>query len=375
MQVCTRCIMDESDPEISFDAEGVCNHCHEFDAAKSYTWYPEAEHNGQLEAIIEVIKARGKDQEYDCILGLSGGIDSSYLALRAKEWGLRPLVVHVDAGWNSELSVANIEKIVTHCGYDLHTHVIDWEDMRNLQLAYLKAGLANQDVPQDHAFFAGLYQFAVKHKIKTVLSGGNFATESVFAKSWHGSAMDAINLKAVHRRHGSGRLKRYPLVSWYDYYLMMPFLHGMRVVRPLNYLDYNKDRAIEELQAVGYRPYPRKHGESVFTKWFQDHYLPTKFGYDKRKLHYSSLVLAGQMTRDQALTEMAKPLYDARELENDMNYFCKKLRISRDQLDGYLAAPNGHYTDYPNWDSRLAFLNRLRRFAEQLRGRRIKGYS
>ena len=183
--------------------------------------------------------------------------------MRAKDWGLRPLVVHIDAGWNSELSVANIEKIVTHCGYDLHTHVIDWEEMRDLQLAYLKAGLANQDVPQDHAFL-GLYQFAVKNKIKTVLSGGNFATESVFAKSWHGSAMDAINLKAVYRRYGSGRLKRYPLVSWIAYYLMMPFLHGMRVVRPLNYLDYNKDRAIKELQAVGYRPYPRKHGRICF---------------------------------------------------------------------------------------------------------------
>jgi len=247
-QICTRCIMDTTDPEIRFDDKGICNHCLEFDEVISKRWFPNKEGKKKLDAILDKIKIEGKGREYDCIIGLSGGLDSSYLALVMKDYGLRPLVVHVDAGWNSELAVYNIEKIVKHCSYDLYTHVMDWEDIRDLQVAYLKAGLANQDVVQDHAFFASLYHFAVKNNIKYVISGGNIATESVFAKAWHHAAMDAINLKAVHKKFGAHKLKQYKTIGFLAYYFYYPFIKGMTVVRPLNFMPYNKATALEMLK-------------------------------------------------------------------------------------------------------------------------------
>jgi N-acetyl sugar amidotransferase len=285
-QVCTRCVMDTTDPEIIFDDSGICNHCHHFDEVTSKSWFPNEEGARLLKLIIGRIKATGNGRPYDCILGLSGGVDSSYLALKSYEWGLKPLVVHVDAGWNRELAVANIEKIVKHCNFDLHTHVVDWQEMRDLQLSYLRAAIANQDVPQDHVFFASMYHFATKHGIKYILSGGNSATEGIFPIAWHGSAMDAINLKAIHHRYGQNRLKTYNTISFFKYYLWYPFAKKMRTVRPLNYLPYNKADAIRELEkTVDWRSYGRKHGESIFTKFFQNYYLPTKFGYDKRRPH------------------------------------------------------------------------------------------
>ena len=326
--------MDTSDPEISFNDSRVCNHCIKFDLVASQQWFPNEEGRCRWAGVADEIKVAGAGREYDCILGLSGGVDSSYLALKARDWGLRPLVVHVDAGWNSELAVANIERIVKHCSYDLHTHVVDWEDMRDLHLAYLRAGVANQDVPQDHIFFASLYHFATKNGIRYILSGGNLATEGIFPDAWHGSAMDAINLRAIHKRFGERPLKQYKTISFFDYYLWYPFVKKMRTVRPLNYMPYVKAEALVELQqTVGYKPYPRKHGESLFTKLFQNYYLPTKFGYDKRRPHLSSLIVSGQLTRLDALAKLEEPLYDAQELEIDIAYFCKKLRISRAQFD------------------------------------------
>ncbi|MCB5363230.1 N-acetyl sugar amidotransferase [Pusillimonas sp. CC-YST705] len=375
-QVCSRCVMDTSDPDITFDEHGVCNHCIKFDAVTRPNWFPNAEGAERLAKMVEQIKAAGKGQEYDCILGLSGGVDSSYLALKAREWGLRPLVVHVDAGWNSELAVANIEAIIKYCNYDLHTHVVDWEEMRDLHLAYLRAGISNQDVPQDHIFFASLYHFATSNGIQYIFSGGNIATEGIFPDAWHGSAMDAINLKAIHRKYGERPLKHYKTISFFDYYFWYPFVKKMRTVRPLNYMPYDKEQALQELQqTIGYKPYARKHGESLFTKLFQNYYLPTKFGYDKRKPHLSSLIASGQMTREQALEKLAEPLYDADELETDIAYFCKKLRISRQQFDELMQAPIHHYTDFPNWDARHRLLKKAQALVTEVTGRRIKVYS
>ena len=222
--VCKNCVMDTSDPEISFDEEGVCNHCHKFNNEISKRWYPSEEGEKKLNTIIHEIKQVGKGKEYDCIIGLSGGVDSSYLALKASAWGLRPLVVHVDGGWNSELAVANIEKILKHCNFDLHTHVVDWSEMRDLQLSYLKSGISNQDVPQDHIFFSTLNHFATANNIKYFLSGGNLATESILPRSWHGPAMDAINLKAIHRKFGKKKLKKYKTISFFEYYIWYPVL-------------------------------------------------------------------------------------------------------------------------------------------------------
>ncbi|RRV17556.1 N-acetyl sugar amidotransferase [Pseudomonas saudiphocaensis] len=365
--------MDTSDTEITFDEQGVCNHCRQFDEVTQKKWFPNEEGSRLWGEFLKEIKAAGQGQEYDCIIGLSGGVDSSYLAIKAHEWGLRPLVMHVDAGWNSELAVANIEAIVKHCGYDLHTHVVDWEDMRDLHLAYLRAGVSNQDVAQDHAFFAGLYHFATKNGIRYVLSGGNLATESIFPASWHGSAMDAINLKAIHKKYGERKLNSYQTISFFEYYVWYPFVKKMRVLRPLNYMPYHKEQALKELEAtVGYKPYPRKHGESVFTKWFQNNYLPVKFGMDKRRPHLSSLIVSGQMTRDEALHKLEEPLYEASELENDIRYLCKKLRISRDEFDGFMNVKIQDYSEFPNWDGYYKRVRSAKRLLAKIIGRDIK---
>lgn len=375
-QCCTRCVMDTTDPEITFDAQGVCNHCRQFDERARREWFPNEEGRRRWGAVVQQIKASGKGQEYDCILGLSGGVDSSYLALKVHEWGLRPLVMHVDAGWNSELAVANIEAIVKHCGYDLHTHVVDWEDMRDLQLAYLRAAVANQDVPQDHIFFASLYHFAARNQVRYILSGGNLATEGIFPSAWHGSAMDAINLKAIHRQYSERKLANYKTIGFFDCYLWYPFIKKMRTVRPLNYMPYDKATALKELEeTVGYKPYPRKHGESVFTKLFQNYYLPQKFGIDKRLPHLSSLIVSGQMTRDEALEKLKEPLYELAELEIDIAYLCKKLRISRQEFDGLMKAPIHHYTDFPNWAGRYRRLKRVQGMVAKVLGRDIRVYS
>jgi aminotransferase len=375
-RICTRCVMDTSDPAITFDAAGVCNHCIEFDTVTRRHWFPDETGARLWNEISERIRTEGRGKDYDCILGLSGGVDSSYLALKVHEWGLRPLVVHVDAGWNSELAVANIEKIVKHCNFDLHTHVVDWEEMRDLHLAYLRAGVANQDVPQDHVYFASLYHFATSNRIRIILSGGNLATEGIFPKAWHGSAMDAINLKAIHRHYGERRLATYNTISFFEYYLWYPFVKKMRTVRPLNYMPFNKTSAIGELErACAWRAYGRKHGESLFTKLFQNHYLPAKFGYDKRRPHFASLIVSGQMTREQALVELEQPLYDAQELEIDLQFFCKKLRISRAQFDAFMSAPSRHYLEFANWEGRYRLLKQTQALVERMLGKRLNVYS
>ena len=375
-QQCTRCIMDTSDPSITFDPQGVCNHCRHFDEVTRREWFPNEEGARKWAAMADQIRLAGKGQEYDCILGLSGGIDSSYLALKVKDWGLRPLVVHVDAGWNSELAVANIEAVVKHCNFDLHTHVVDWEEMRDLHLAYLRAGISNQDVPQDHVFFSALYHFATSNRIRYILSGGNLATEGIFPGAWHGAAMDAINLKAIHRTFGERPLKTYSTISFFEYYFWYPLVKKMRTVRPLNFIPYDKDLAIEEMEkTMGWRSYGRKHGESLFTKLFQNHYLPKKFGYDKRLPHLSSLIVSGQMTRDAALVKLQEPLYAPDELEIDISYFCKKLRISRAQFDEFLKPPGRDYSEFPNWDSRHRLVKVLKKKLERLLGKKINVYS
>jgi N-acetyl sugar amidotransferase len=376
-QVCTRCVMDTSDPYITFNSDGVCSHCRKFHEETRKGWFPNEEGRVLLNQMIDQIRARGSGKAYDCILGLSGGIDSSYMALKIKDWGLRPLVVHVDAGWNSELAVSNIEKIVKYCNFDLHTHVVDWEDMRDLQLAYLRAGIPNQDVPQDHIFFSSLYHFAMDNDIRYILSGGNIATEGVMADSWlEGSAMDSISLKAISRRFGEGSLRSYKTISFFEYYVYYPLVKKMRTFRPLNFISYHKKMAADELRAtIDWRDYGRKHGESLFTKVFQNDYLVRKFGYDKRKPHLSSLIASGQMTRSEALAELGQPVYDSDEREIDLDFFCKKLRITRGEYEEFINGPKGSYHAYPNWEGRYRLLKRIQSVVERIRGKRINVYS
>ena len=375
-QMCKRCVMDTTDPEITFDENGICNHCREFDAVTSKRWFPNEEGAKKLKALYETIKKENKGKEYDCVLGLSGGVDSSYLALKLYEAGIRPLVVHVDGGWNSELAVKNIENIVNYCGWHLHTVVIDWEEMKDLQLAYLKSAVANQDVPQDHAFFASLYHFATKNNIKYIISGGNLATESIFPKAWHWSAMDAENLKAIHKRYGTKKLKNYKTIGFYELYFYYPFVKKMKTVRPLNFMPYIKSEALTELkEKVGYKEYARKHGESIFTKFFQNYWLPMKFGYDKRKPHLSSLIVAGQMRREEALKELEKPLYDKKELQEDKEYIAKKLGVNNEEFESIMKMPTHSYRDFPNMEKKYSQMKQLQRFVSNLLGKDLSNYS
>jgi aminotransferase len=376
LRVCTRCIMDTTDPEITFDDNGECNHCREFDEVTSKYWFPNKEGGQKLEKIFEKIKSEGQHKEYDCIIGLSGGIDSSYLALAIKDYGLRPLIVHVDCGWNTELAVHNIEQVIKYCGYDLYTHVMDWEEVRDLQVAYLNAGVANQDVVQDHAFFASLYHFAVKNDINYIISGGNIATESVVAKSWHHGAMDATNLKSIHKKYGNIKLKQYKTIGFLTYFLYYPFVKNMSVIRPLNFMPYHKEEALEVLKKkVGYKEYGRKHGESRFTKFFQNYYLPKKFNMDKRKPHLSSQILSGELIRDNALQEIKKPLYDPLELSEDFAYISKKLGLSVNELNAMIDSPGRSYSEFSNWDNYYKFMQFVKSILQKILKRDLKTYS
>jgi len=375
-QICTCCVMDITDPEIIFDEKGLCNHCRHFHEVTSKHWFPNDEGKKKLDTLFSKIKQKGKGKEYNCIIGLSGGIDSSYLALMLKDCGLRPLVVHVDAGWNSELAVYNIEQIVKYCGYDLHTHVMDWQEIKDLQLAYLKSGVANQDTVQDHAFFASLYHFAAQHNIRYVISGGNISTESVFPKAWHHSAMDAINLKSIHRLFGKRKLSHYKTISFFEYFFYYPFIMGVEVFHPLNFMTYNRGEALKFLkEKINYKEYGRKHGESRFTKFFQNYFLPKKFNIDKRRPHLSSQILSGSLTREEALSELQKPLYDEIELSEDKAYIAKKLGISVDELNAFTYEKGIHYSEYANWDTYYKLMTKVKKLVEKVVGRNVKTYS
>jgi N-acetyl sugar amidotransferase len=356
-QECNRCLMDTSDPWITFDDEGVCNHCRKYDMYMAQAGTAE-QRKAKLDDIVAHLKRQGKGKPYDCIMGLSGGVDSSYLAwLAVKKLDLRPLVVHVDAGWNSELAVNNIQSIVQRLGLDLHTLVVDWEEVRDLQRAYFRAGIANLDVPQDHSFFAALLKEARKYGIRDILNGGNMQTESILPEAWGYDASDSTSIKGIHKRFGSVRLKRYPMTSNLERLIINPYVRRMRSHRPLEYIDYNKDEAKELLRSeLGWRDYGGKHYESVFTKFFQAHYLPTKFGYDKRLAHLSSLIVSGQITKQQARAEMQSPLYDPIELEEDRIYWVKKLGLTMDEYSKVMAERPSTYRDFPNSEN-----GRLRR--------------
>lgn len=375
-EICSQCVMDISDSEITFNENGVCCHCQEFENVTSKHWFPNEVGRKKLESILSKIRSDGINKEYDCIVGLSGGVDSSYLALVLKEYKLRPLVLHVDAGWNSQLAVNNIEQIVSKLNYDLHTHVIDWEEIKDLQVAYLRASVANQDVVQDHAIFASLYHYAVKNDINYVISGGNIATESILPRSWQHAALDSINLLDIHRRFGKKEIHSYPIISFFEYYFYYPIVRKMRVVRPLNYMVYDKKIALQTLKDdFEFQEYGLKHCESIFTKFFQNYYLPTKFKIDKRRAHLSSQILAGQITRDQALHELTIPLYNPSELNDDLSYIAKKLHLTNLELQTLISAPPANYNVYANWDSRYKLLKSFQSMLERLLKRNLRNYA
>jgi len=355
--------MDTSDPEITFDQNGICNHCTRFETQIKPLWFPNQEGKQKLDAIIKQIKKDGKGNDYDCIIGLSGGVDSSYLAyiLRTEYPELRILSVHVDGGWNSELAVHNIENIVKNLNIDLYTEVIDWEEMKDLQLSYFKSQLANQDVPQDHAFFTTLYRIAIKHKIKYFLSGGNFATESILPSSWGYNASDGVQLRAVHKEFGKIKLKKYKTFSSFKKLVYYPYIKKIKTIQPLNFLPYHKDEAKAVItKKINWRDYGGKHHESRFTKFFQAHWLPIKFGYDKRRAHLSSLIVTKQTTRENALLEIQKPLYDKNELKEDKEFLAKKMDLSIDEFNNIMSEPNKSFMDYKSDYKLYMFMKKVK---------------
>ncbi len=367
-QQCVRCVMDTTDPEIHFNKDGVCSHCQEFDRYANTIWSPDQKGAALLESMAAKIRAYGKNKEYDCIVGMSGGVDSSYLLyLAVRVMKLRPLAVHVDAGWNSELAVRNIENLCKGLNVELFTHVVDWEEMRDLQLAYLKSGVPNQDVPQDHIFFSRLYEFAIKNDIKYVLSGANHATESVLPKAWGYNAADCRQIKAIHKLFGTRPLEQFLMTGLFKTYLYYPYVKRMKLVRPLDLINYNKAEGIEFLaNEFDWVYYGGKHFESRWTRFFQSYYLPKKFGYDKRLAHLSSLILSGQTTREDALKELAKLPYNESTLANDLEYIAKKLWISVEELEAFVAAPNRRHEDYPSNMAFEEFLRFVKRSLQKL---------
>jgi len=347
-QICTQCVMDTTDSAITFDTRGVCDHCITFRTKVQPNWHTDERGERELRALVQAIKASGQGKDFDCIIGMSGGIDSSYLTYIATEFGLRPLVFHVDAGWNSQEAVNNIEKLVDALGLDLYTEVIDWEEMRDLQLAFFKSGVPHIDTPQDHAFFATMYKFAEQHDIKTILTGANLSTECIRNPiEWMYYQSDSIQLKDIHRRFGTKPLHNFPTTSILRHKIWLPYVKGIRVVRPLNLVPYDKAGAVKLLtEKFGWQPYPQKHFESRFTRFYEGFWLPKKFGFDTRKVQFSSLIVTGQMTRAEALEKLKTPALDDATVRQEFEYVANKLGITTAELQGYLEAPNKTYRDY-----------------------------
>lgn len=341
--------MDTSDSGITFDEHGVCDYCNNYKNNIVPNWHPDARGRAELDQIVMKIKQHGKNKQYDCIIGMSGGVDSSYVVYLAKEkLGLRPLVFHVDAGWNSQQATNNIERMVDGLGLDLHTEVINWEEMKDLQLAFFKAQVPHLDTPQDHAFFGSMYNFASKNDVKYILTGANYSTECVREPlEWHYHATDLRQLRDIHGKFGQRPLKTFPLTDVFKYKIYYRFVKGMQVVKPLNYVPYIKEQAMQELvDRFGWQRYAHKHYESRFTRFYEGYWLPKKFGFDKRRAHFSSLIVTGQMSREEALAKIAQPAYDEATAAQDFEYIANKLDLTVDELRGLMNGPNKSYRDY-----------------------------
>ncbi len=375
-QVCTFCVMDSNSPSVRFNTAGQCNCCTDALRRLPHEWWPADEGRRRLRGMVERLKAEGRGKPYDVMIGLSGGIDSAYLAhVAVRQLGLRALAVHVDGGWNSEPAVRNIESIVRALDLDLHTQVIEWREMRDVQLAFLKASVFNQDIPQDHAFFATLFRTAHRFKLKTFLSGVNFSSENIIPPS-QGSptAIDGTHVRGIHRRFGSTALKSYPVMGLTEFLWTTRFSGALSIEKPLNFLPYDKDAAKAELTATyGWRDYGGKHHESRFTRFYEQIFLPRKFGIDKRRLHLSSLIVSGQLTRAAALEQLASPVVDERSARHDIRFVAKKLGIDADTLLSLIDTPPVPHAAYPNQMALHSGLTRIRGLVRSARTRAAGG--
>jgi N-acetyl sugar amidotransferase len=346
-QQCTRCLMDTTDPDVTFDLAGVCNHCLNYDKNIKIRTIDSLQNEGII-SLVTKIKKSGNGKEYDCIIGVSGGADSTYVACKCKELGLKPLAVHFDNGWDSELAIKNIEKVLKNLNIDLYTYVVDWEEFRDLQLSFLKASTPDSEIPTDHAIYAILMHLARQNKIKYIISGMNYRTESIMPLKWSYGHSDWRYIKNIQRKFGSRKLKSFPHYSLF-YLFYITFIKNIRFISLLNYIDYNKENVVRILEKdLGWTNYGGKHHESIYTRFFQSYILPVKFNIDKRKAHLSNLINSGQITKSEAITELEKNEYAEKYLEEDKIYVVKKLGITKADFDEIMNLPLKTFCDYRN---------------------------
>ena len=366
-QICNSCVMDTSHhPEISFNVFGVCSFCQSFEQYQE-SYLNKIDKPSEFNKAIQLMKEEGIGKPYDCLLGLSGGVDSSYLAIKLKELGLRVLLVQLDNGWNTELSTYNIQLIAEKCNFDLITYIVDWEEFRDIQKSFLLASVRNLEAPSDHAIFATIYNTAIKYKIKYLISGVNYQTEFTSSSSYGHAYSDLKQIKGIHNLYGSKKIKTFPVLNYWKRLYYDLFTSKIQYVTLLNYMDYNKEDAIQELiKNIGWKPYEGKHFESTITIFHQAYYLPTKFKLDKRRLHLSDLIRTGFITRDMALIEMGKPILEQEKLNELIHYVAKKFELSEKELIQIVGKPEVHYSFYPNFDFQVKvtknFLTFLARF-------------
>ncbi len=348
-RICKRCILDTTDPDIQFDDSGVCSHCHNFEAFVQSGPYRSKREPGALDRLLEQIRKEGKGKAHDCIIGVSGGVDSTYAAYITRKLGLRPLAVHLDNGWDSELAVSNIEKVLKRLGIDLYTYVLDWDTFRELQLAFLKASTPDSEIPTDHAIVATLYEAAARENIEFILGGTNTATEAGGVAAWSQGHGDWRYIKSTHKKFSKAPLKSFPHYGPLKlaYHAVVK---GIKWIQILDYIDYNKKQALDILQnELGWKHYGGKHYESIYTRFFQGYILPRKFGFDKRKDHLSSLIWSGQISREEALNEIMKNDYPLELQEQDKEFVIKKLKITEREFEQIMSQPVKSFWDYPSY--------------------------
>lgn len=347
-RICTRCLMDTTDPEIQFDEMGVCNHCHDYDRLISQRVLTGQAGLSYLETLVEQIKRDGVGKPYDCLMGVSGGVDSTYVAyVVKKKFGLRPLAIHMDNGWDSELAVKNIEETLKRLEIDLYTNVLNWEEFKDLQLAFLKASTPDSEIPSDHAIWAVIGDMAEKLKVRYILTGFNVRTETHLPRTWSQGHFDWKYIQSVHKQFGRNKLKTFPHQGFVTYYRRLLSLSRVDI---LNYLDYNKQEAMQLLEnELGWRYYGGKHHESIYTRFYQGYILPAKFGYDKRRSHLSSQICSGELDRDAAIVELQRPAYAPSLQEDDREYVVKKLGLNDAEFDAIMKLPLKKFWDYPSY--------------------------
>lgn len=345
-KICARCIIDSSDPKIELDESGICNHCRDYEENVKKKVLKGEEGQKKFNEIISKIKEEGKNKKYDCVIGVSGGVDSTYVMYLAKKNGLRPLAVHLDNGWDNKIAVKNVSKSIKKLEIDLYTYVIDWEEFKDFQLAYFKASVVDIEAITDHAIKAALYKAADENKVKYILSGVNFETEGVIPRNWRHNKNDYVNIKDIHNKFGKIAEKTFPFLTLKDW-IKYRLFNGIKYVEILNYVPYNKEKTKEILKnELGWEDYSGKHGESMFTYFYQAYILPRKFNIDKRKAHLSSLIRSGQISREEALKKMNEPLYAPADLKKDKEYVLRKLGLSEKEFEQLMNLPIKSHYDY-----------------------------